>query len=97
MTNELPGWRDIPIGGLILEAGNAEQYETGSWRTYRPIRDMEKCIQCLRCWIYCPDSAIPVKDGEVDGFDYDHCKGCGVCARECPPKATAITMVLEEQ
>ncbi|GAI83538.1 unnamed protein product, partial [marine sediment metagenome] len=35
-------WKEIPLGGLILEAGNAEEYETGSWRTYRPIRDEEK-------------------------------------------------------
>ncbi len=90
-----PGWKDIPIGGVILEAGNAVEYETGSWRAMRPIRDEEKCIQCLRCWIYCPDSAILVEEGKVVGIDLEHCKGCGICAVECPPKVQAITMVLE--
>ena len=33
------GWKEIPLGGLILEAGNAEKYKTGGWRTYRPERD----------------------------------------------------------
>jgi len=33
------GWREIPKGGLILEAGSAEQYDTGSWRSQRPVRD----------------------------------------------------------
>ncbi len=94
---ELKGWRDIPIGGLILEPGCAESYETGSWRTFRPVRDEEKCIHCLRCWIFCPDSSILVEDGKVVGFDYDHCKGCGICAYECPKKCTAITMVLESE
>jgi pyruvate ferredoxin oxidoreductase delta subunit len=90
-----PGWKDIPIGGMILEAGNAVEYETGSWRAMRPIRDAEKCIHCLRCWIYCPDSAILVEEGKVVGIDLEHCKGCGICAVECPSKVQAITMVLE--
>ncbi len=93
--NKERGWKDIPRGGLILEAGNAADYETGSWRSMRPIRDTEKCINCLRCWIFCPDSAIPVEDRKVMGFDLAHCKGCGICAHECPPKVKAITMVLE--
>lgn len=92
-----PGYKDIPIGGLILEAGNAEKYETGSWRTFRPIHDDEKCIHCLLCWIYCPDSAVIVEDEKVVGVDLDHCKGCGICARECPKKIQAITMVKEAE
>ena len=91
------GWKEIPIGGLILEAGNAEEYETGSWRTFRPVKDSEKCINCLTCWIFCPDSAILTKDGKQVGFDLDHCKGCGICAAECPPKVKAIEMVLESE
>ncbi|MDP8246804.1 MAG: 4Fe-4S binding protein [Candidatus Tritonobacter lacicola] len=92
-----PGYKDIPIGGLIIEAGNAEKYETGSWRSFRPVRDDEKCIHCLICWIFCPDSAIIVEDGKVVGVDLDHCKGCGICARECPKKVQAITMVKESE
>ncbi len=93
--NKEDGWKNIPRGGLILEAGNAAEYETGSWRSMRPIRDEEKCINCLRCWIFCPDSAIPVEDGKVNGFDLEHCKGCGICAHQCPPRVQAISMVLE--
>ena len=94
--SKLLSWKEMPIGGMIVEAGNSEQYDTGSWRTYRPVRDEEKCIHCLRCWILCPDSAIIVKDGKMVGFDYGHCKGCGICARECPPKCHAIEMKLDE-
>jgi 2-oxoacid:acceptor oxidoreductase delta subunit (pyruvate/2-ketoisovalerate family) len=89
------GWKDLAIGGLIEDAGNAACYETGSWRTFRPIRDDEKCIQCLQCWIFCPDSAIVVEDGKVVDIDLEHCKGCGICAAICPPKAHAIEMVRE--
>ncbi|MFP4200641.1 MAG: 4Fe-4S binding protein [Clostridia bacterium] len=53
-------------------------------------------MQCRLCWIYCPDSAIMTnEDGEVVGIDYDHCKGCGICAVECP-KDGAMTMIDEE-
>ena len=44
--------------------------------------------------MYCPDASIEVKDGQMTGIDYEHCKGCGVCAREC--KFGAISMVNEQ-
>ena len=80
------GWKEIPEGGLIVEPGNAEEYYTGSWRTFRPLVDKKKCINCMICWIMCPDSAILVEGEEMKGFDYDHCKGCGICAEVCPTK-----------
>lgn len=89
-----PGWKSIPIGGLILKAGNAVEYETGDWRAYRPIRDKEKCTNCLICWILCPDGSILVEDEKITGIDLAHCKGCGICAHECP--VDAINMVEEE-
>lgn len=96
MSSQKPGWKDIPIGGLILQPGNAQEYETGDWRTQRPIYNREACIDCFICWVYCPDSAIIVEDEEMKGIDYDHCKGCGICAVECP-REEALTMVGEEE
>ena len=87
------GYKDIPIGGLILEAGNAERYKTGGWRTERPQVDKGKCTNCLQCWLLCPDCCIYLEEGAMAGYDYDHCKGCGICARVCPVKA--IKMILE--
>ncbi|PIN69729.1 ferredoxin [Candidatus Woesearchaeota archaeon CG11_big_fil_rev_8_21_14_0_20_43_8] len=81
---KLKGWKNIPIGGLILEAGNAKDYITGSWRTFRPVKLREKCTNCLICFIYCPDCSIKVKKDKMEGFDYNHCKGCGICANVCP-------------
>jgi len=80
------GWKELPIGGIVEEKGTAASYKTGSWRTFRPVRDEPKCIHCLFCWVYCPDSSILVKDGKMTGFDYEHCKGCGICASVCPAK-----------
>lgn len=47
------------------------------------------CMRCDNCWTLCPDNAVlkseaPAADGSHYVFDYDYCKGCGLCARECP-------------
>jgi len=95
--SKLPGWKDLAIGGVIPEGGTSHQKSVAGWRTYRPIWNATKCIHCLRCWILCPDSAIQAKGGKVVGIDYVHCKGCGICARECPEKVRAIEMKLESE
>ena len=95
--SELRGSSELPIGGAIVDAGSSVNNDTGSWRTYVPVRDLAKCISCLRCWILCPDSAVLVEDGKVVGTDLKHCKGCGICAKECPPKIAAIEMRLESE
>jgi pyruvate ferredoxin oxidoreductase delta subunit len=89
------GWQELPIGGLIPVAGNAEQYQTGGWRTFRPILDSTKCTDCTVCWFYCPDSAIVIEARRMLGFHLAHCKGCGVCATVCPSRIAAITMIEE--
>jgi len=88
------GWKEITRAGTIYQVGNSREYETGDWRSIRPVYAKEKCIHCLICWRYCPDSSIIVTDGKFDSFDYDHCKGCGICANVCP--ADAIEMVSED-
>lgn len=90
-------WKELPIGGLIAEAGNSVEYHTGTWRTtVKPRWLKEKCINCLQCWINCPDAALIVKDGKIVGIDYEYCKGCGICAEVCPLKVKAIEMVKGE-
>ena len=43
----------------------------------------------------CPDGAIRFRpELKKIEFDYNFCKGCGICANECPTKA--ITMKLPE-
>ena len=47
------------------------------------------CLRCDNCWTLCPDSAVlktdeTNADGSYYVFDYDYCKGCGLCAVECP-------------
>jgi 2-oxoacid:acceptor oxidoreductase delta subunit (pyruvate/2-ketoisovalerate family) len=87
-------WRALDRGPVI-PGGTSRHFLTGTWRTERPVLDLQRCIHCMLCWLYCPDSSILARDGRVVGIDLDHCKGCGVCAAVCPPRAGAIVMVPE--
>jgi 2-oxoacid:acceptor oxidoreductase delta subunit (pyruvate/2-ketoisovalerate family) len=58
------------------------------------------CFDCDNCFGVCPDNSViklEGRDREVAGrgyaFDYDFCKGCGICVAECP--CGAIEMVPE--
>jgi 2-oxoacid:acceptor oxidoreductase delta subunit (pyruvate/2-ketoisovalerate family) len=90
----LTTWQQLPPGGAV-RVDEAVRPRTGGWRTgTKPSVDLSSCVNCLLCWLYCPDSAV-VLDGETfAGFDYDHCKGCEICAVTCP--TGAIAMVPEE-
>ncbi|MFC2021750.1 4Fe-4S binding protein [Chloroflexota bacterium] len=88
-------WKDLEIGSIIAEPGNAVQYKTGDWKSQRPVLDKSQCNKCGLCYIFCPEGCIEEK---VDGYfeaDLSYCKGCGICDVECPKKA--ITMVEEEE
>ena len=52
------------------------------------------CFECDNCYGVCPDNAvIKLGPGKRFEFNYDFCKGCGLCATECP--CSAIKMVPE--
>jgi len=52
------------------------------------------CNMCDNCLIFCPDAAISRREnGYRYQINYDYCKGCGICAYECP--RNAISMVSE--
>lgn len=64
------------------------------------IREAERCFncglcnQCDNCYLFCPDLAVNKDSGPLGRhIDYDYCKGCGVCAVECPRNA----LILEEE
>jgi NADPH-dependent glutamate synthase beta subunit-like oxidoreductase/Pyruvate/2-oxoacid:ferredoxin oxidoreductase delta subunit len=53
------------------------------------------CFDCGNCYMYCPDNAVKISPstGKYE-FDLDFCKGCGLCAKECP--CHYILMTLEK-
>jgi len=45
------------------------------------------CPECDNCFIFCPDAAITRVSSDPAKLyivDYEYCKGCGICAAECP-------------
>lgn len=68
-------FKEVHVGygddGAVSEAGRC--YHCGH------------CILCDNCLIYCPDVSIRVdKQQKCVVVDYEYCKGCGLCAVECP-------------
>jgi Pyruvate/2-oxoacid:ferredoxin oxidoreductase delta subunit len=52
------------------------------------------CFRCDNCYGVCPDNAVIKLDAAAGyAINYDYCKGCGMCARECP--CGAIDMIDE--
>lgn len=52
------------------------------------------CFECDNCYGVCPDNSITkLGPGKRFEFKYDYCKGCALCAEECP--CGAIKMELE--
>ncbi len=85
--------RGLNPGGVVVREP-ALQPRTGGWRTgIRPELERRRCVDCLLCWLYCPDSAILLDGTSVVSIDYDLCKGCELCAVACP--TGAIEMVPE--
>jgi pyruvate ferredoxin oxidoreductase gamma subunit len=97
----LPTYQELPVGGALVEGrteagligpGSFIENKVSGWATFRPLRDKDKCTMCLLCWFYCPEGTIKrISDRGDLMTNYDYCKGCGVCANECP--VDAIKMV----
>jgi len=69
--------------------------ETNALFEARRCLSCGNCFECDNCYGVCPDNAV-IKLGIGKGFEfnYDYCKGCGICVSECP--CGSIKMVPEE-
>ena len=88
-------WKELEVGCIVTEPGNADQYRTGDWRSQRPTYDFSRCIKCGICQLFCPEGCI---EEDADGYfkaNLYYCKGCGICATECWTRV--ITMEEEKE
>jgi len=71
---------------------NSYTATVASWRVKKPVFNIDVCIDCQNCWVWCPDSSILSRDKQMLGIDYDHCKGCEVCVEVCPTNPKSLLM-----
>jgi pyruvate ferredoxin oxidoreductase gamma subunit len=88
-----PSWQELVPGFVVTEPGNARSYRTGDWRAQCPVFNHDRCIKCGICSLFCPEDCVSQNGDGYFEADLYHCKGCGICARECWTQA--ITMVEE--
>jgi len=65
--------------------------ETNALFEARRCLSCGNCFECDNCYGVCPDNAvIKLGPGKRFEFNYDYCKGCGICEAECPCGAIAM-------
>jgi pyruvate ferredoxin oxidoreductase gamma subunit len=83
-------WKEMTVGCVVFNPGNAKEYKTGDWRSQHPVWNNEKCIKCGLCYLYCPEFCIEQKEDEYFEANLFYCKGCRICEQECPTQAISI-------
>lgn len=86
---------------IIVKPNTTLNNKTGAWRTLKPNFLHEKCTACAICSRVCPEGVAYQTDRlnsagkKYYDCDYNYCKGCSLCATECPFRA--IEMEVEQK
>lgn len=93
MAQRLAGFGEAPIlTGNEMYRGEVNLGYTAA----QAMTEAERCFscgvcnRCDNCYLFCPDVAVHRLPSDGYEFDYDYCKGCGICAEECPRYAIDI-------
>ncbi|MGZ3774951.1 MAG: 2-oxoacid:acceptor oxidoreductase family protein [Pseudobdellovibrionaceae bacterium] len=97
------GWANAPIGGVITNPGNSIlKNHTASRKGFAPRFTKDVCFNCGYCDMVCPDYCFVWKKDptghkapELQGIDYQYCKGCQKCVTVCPVQA--LTLAVESE
>jgi coenzyme F420-reducing hydrogenase delta subunit/Pyruvate/2-oxoacid:ferredoxin oxidoreductase delta subunit len=53
-------------------------------------KNVARCSRCLTCYRVCPHRAISYTGDDIPFFSDLACRGCGICAAECPMQAIEL-------
>jgi 2-oxoacid:acceptor oxidoreductase delta subunit (pyruvate/2-ketoisovalerate family) len=79
-----------PMLGIVRRQSTFDEVQGGLDATTalfeaRRCLSCGNCFECDNCYGVCPDNAVvKLGPGKRFEFNYDYCKGCGICAAECP-------------
>ena len=83
MSSKEKTWKEISMAGVCSKSSVG--FMTGDWKTYMPVRDLEKCTLCLTCVMLCPDGAIRWRP-ELGKIEIDNFQGFVI------PEPSAVIM-----
>ena len=53
------------------------------------------CNYCYNCYFFCPEGVISLDPAQrIRIVDFEHCKGCGTCAKSCPRNVVEMKEIL---
>jgi pyruvate ferredoxin oxidoreductase gamma subunit len=90
------GWQNAPLGGLVVNPGNmALKDNSASRKGMAPRFLKDVCFHCGYCDMVCPDFCFIWKKTadnkmQLEGLDYQYCKGCQKCIEVCPVNALML-------
>jgi 2-oxoacid:acceptor oxidoreductase delta subunit (pyruvate/2-ketoisovalerate family) len=79
-----------PVLGMVRRQSSFDEVQGGldahtALFEARRCLSCGNCFECDNCYGVCPDNAVQkLGPGLRFAIDYDFCKGCGLCAEECP-------------
>jgi 2-oxoacid:acceptor oxidoreductase delta subunit (pyruvate/2-ketoisovalerate family) len=83
--NEIPQAPPSQRIGDFREVNSPTYDPTTARAEARRCLSCGNCSECDNCWIFCPDMAVLKLQGpDRYRVEYSYCKGCGICAQECP-------------
>lgn len=102
------GYKNAPIGGIIIEAGSSILKNNQSSRQGKiPLFHLGRCIHCGLCETTCPDYCFKFEKKEDPktkkiqtfntGLDYQFCKGCLRCVDVCPVEALTEELEIDHE
>jgi Pyruvate/2-oxoacid:ferredoxin oxidoreductase delta subunit len=89
-ARKVEGFQVTDSSMSVSSIGEGAKHD-GIWMREHILPEAGRCLNCgtcnlcLQCVLSCPDACIRLDDCQTGlTVDLDFCKGCGICAYECP-------------